>query len=564
MNMAGETWSFGRFRLDGATQRLLLDGTELPLKPKAFDLLSLLIAHNGRVVSKEQILETLWSGRFVEESILTQNVYEVRRALAQGGGDRYVQNVPKRGYRFVADATRESRQEELSIAVLPFRTLGSAAECDHIGLGLAEVMISALTQLDRFTVRSVAAVVRQEARDRDPLAAARALRARYVIDGSMQLAGGRIRVIIQLVDADAATVIWSDRFDGALLEIFELQDVISARVAGAVGVEVAPQQKALRRQRGSENSEAYQLYMQGRYNWSKATPQSLWRALEFFQRATEIDHRFPLAWVGISDAYTSLDWYGVLSTRESNPHAIRAATRALELDETLAEAHASYARALQYAWEWRAAEEEYRIAIAIHPELATSRQWYATFLAFTMRFEEALAQIQRARSLDPADPSIAAQVGLVLLCARRFEEAADALDEALALDADNVEARFYAGMVEELRGNFNEAIAIYSTLPESNHDFRAVLAHAYGMAGKLPEARAIIAELTASGGEYVPPFWVALAQLGAGEHDAAARSLLAAYDDPDDSLLAVKAFALFDPIRDREEFREVLRRMKLA
>lgn len=556
---------FGRFRLERATQRLLFDGSPRPLKPKAFDLLLLLVENNGRVLSKEEVLATLWPGRYVEEAILTQNVYEVRRALATADGERFIENVPRRGYRFVADVSQESTAApDPTLAVLPFRCLDRASE--HVAFGVTEALAGALAAIRRVTVRPATAAMRHLTADRDPFALAQELRARYVVDGSVQTSGERVRVAVTLLDAPVQTIVWGDRFDGDLSHVFELQDAIAESVVAAVGLELAPPEQKLLRKRSTENALAYEQYMKGRYGLSRATPDGLWRALDFFREAVSRDPSFPLAWVGISDTYTALDWYGVLSTKESNPHAITAARRALELEDTLAEAHASLARALQYAWEWEAAEREYRIAIALNSELATARQWYAMFLAFSSRFDEALAQMRRARAIDPADPAIAAQLGLVLVCARRYDEAAAELQSALSVDVHNTEARFSLGIVEVLRGNVQRAIEIYRALPQENPDFRAALAHALGVAGETEAARLIIhdLELASEATSYIPPFWLAVAQIGLGALDAALASLSRACDDPDDSLLAVKVFAIFDPIRHRPEFETVLRRMRLA
>lgn len=557
--MQDVTYEFGPFRIDAASHRLQRDGELIPLKPKAFDLLALLVENSGRVMSKDELMRALWPDSIVEEASLTQNVYEVRRALSTGTETTFVETVPKRGYRFVA-RVRISSAAKTSIAVLPFRP--PAGSAGPLEIGVAETIANALTRLRTVSVRATATTSRYAGSVREPLAIGRELGVALVVDGSIQTAGERVRITAQMLDVVRGTTIWGEQFDGAMTEIFALQDAIAARVAKAAGAG-SLSDEALRRH-PTESTEAYQLYMRGRYSWNKATPEGLAKSIELFRAAIDVDPRYALAWVGIADAYTSLDWYGVLSTRESNPHAMAAATRALDLDDSLAEAHASLGMARQYAWDWRGAESAYRTSIALRPDYAPARQWYGVFLAFMGRFEEAMSEMRVAQLLDPASLSIAAQTGLVLFAARRFDDARELLLQALRFDPESLEARFYLGITEELRGNTNEAIRIYEALPASNPDFRACLAHALATSGDAPSARAIVLDLESRReGQYVPPFWLALAWLGLNDHDSALSALERACDDPDDSLLAVNVFPLLDPIRSHPRFHEVLRRMQL-
>lgn len=444
------TYEFGPFRVEAANHQLLRDGVVVPLKPKAFDTLLVLIENRGRVIPKEELIRLLWPDSVVEEASLTQNIYEVRKALR--GSDRsYVENVPRRGYRFAGELT------------------------------------------------------------------------------TMPQPSGR-------------------------------------RLGGSAGneYELAERDQRLLTRRTTESTEAYQLYLKGRYNWNKATPEGLWRAIDFFRAAIAIDPRYALAYVGIADAYTSLDWYGVLSTRESNPHALAAASKALEIDDGLAEAHASMAMARQYGWDWTAAENEYRKAITLNPDYAQAWQWYGVFLSFVGRFSEAVQHVRRAQELDPVSLSIGSQVGLVLLFARRYAEAEVQLQQVLEVDSGSIEARFMLAITLELQGRSAEAITIYRALPAGNPDFRAMLAHACSAAGDVEQARAILAGLRpAEGDRHLALFWLAVAYLGLGDEDQALLCLERACDDPDDSLLALNVFAMLDPLRGHPRFRRILRRMHL-
>jgi DNA-binding winged helix-turn-helix (wHTH) protein/tetratricopeptide (TPR) repeat protein len=553
---------FGPFRLDAANHVLLRDGRPVPLKPKAFDTLLLLVENGGRVVSKQDLLERLWPDTIVEEASLTQNVYEVRKAL--GAEHDYIENVPKRGYRFTADVRPAAVAPATSIAVLPLRSLGNTGGDEHLELGIADALITVLTNLRRLVVRPTSAVVRYAGGPQDALAAGRELNVRVVVDGTVQTSDDRVRVTVRLLEVASGAALWAGKFDEKMTDIFTVQDSIAERVAAAIGPELGERERGAVTRHYTESGEAYQLYLKGRYNWNKVTQEGLRKALDFFRAAIAVDPRYALAWVGIADAYTSLDWYGVLSTRESNPQAMAAARRAIEIDDTLAEAHASLAMARQYAWDWTGAEEEYRTALALNPNYAPAQQWYGVFLAFMGRFDEALAHIRRAGELDPVSLSIASQIGLVLLIARRYAEADEELRKALEVDAASVEARFYVGMLRTLQGRYAEAIEILRDLPPENPDFRAMLATAWGLSGSRDEASAIIDELSASKDGYVPPLWLAIAYLGLGDSEQVLTCLERACDDPDDSLLAVGVFPMFDPVREHPRFRAVLGRMGLT
>lgn len=562
MTSNAQTYAFGPYRLDAAGRQLLRNGVSVPLKPKAFDLLMVLVAHRGRLLSKDDLLRLVWPGTAVEESSLTQNVYELRRALASDS-QCAIENVPRRGYRFVGDVTVVGGplRPRMTVAVLPFRCSGADA---MVGFGIVDALITVLTNVRGLIVRPLSAVSRYDAPARDTLTAARELGVALAVDGTLQIAGERARVTITILDAASGEVRWARKFDGASSDIFALQDDLAENLAGAIAPELEDEEHDVLTKRYTRSTEAYQLYRKGRHHWNRITADDLWKAIEFFRAAIAIDPRYALAWVGIADAYTSLDWYGVLSTRESNPHALAAAEAALAIDDTLAEGHASLAMARQYAWDWEGAESEYRTALALNPNYAQGRQGYGVFLAFMGRFDEALRQIRRALELDPVSLSIGSQVALVLMCGRRYDEAADQVQQVLDLDASSVEARFYLAMIRLLQGDFATTIAICRDLPQDNPDFRAVLAHALARANEADDARAIIRDLNTAANGYVPPFWLAIAHLGLDEHDRALTCLERACDDPDDSLLGVKVFPIFDPIRNDPRFAAVLRRMRLA
>jgi tetratricopeptide (TPR) repeat protein len=219
--------------------------------------------------------------------------------------------------------------------------------------------------------------------------------------------------------------------------------------------------------------------------------------------------------------------------------------------------------ARQCSWDWSGAEKEYRRALALNPDCVSARQWYGVFLAFRGRYDEALNQIHRARELDPVSLSIGSQAGLVLLFARRYAEAATHLLQVLELDASNVEAKFYLAIVRILEGRPIEGAALCEDLPTDNPDFQAMLAYAYATSGRERDAKAIVEALEAMTERYVPPFWLAVAHLGLEDHDRALEALDEAWGNPDDSIVGINVFPMFDPLRDDVRFGRILRKIGL-
>jgi DNA-binding winged helix-turn-helix (wHTH) protein/Tfp pilus assembly protein PilF len=558
-------FDFGPFRLDAANHELLREGRPVTLKPKALDLLRYLVENSGRVLSRDELLTKVWNGAVIEDASLSQNVYELRKVLGdQAGASRYIQNVPKRGYRFVADVQRRGPSPRRTLAILPFRLFWSSADHAHLGIGVADTLVTILTNLREILVRPITAVAGYVGTSPDPWVAGRALDVSMLLDGLIQVDGKHLRCTTRLVDVTSGGVIWAARFDENVSGIFTMQDAIAQRIADAIAPELDGRERQALTKRYTRSAAAYELFLNGRYNWSRATEESLWRAIGFFRSAIAEDPEYALAYVGIADAYTSLDWYGALSTRESNPQAIAAAEKAIALDDELAEAHASLAMARQYAWQWDGVEPEYRVAIALNPNYAPARQWYGTFLSFMGRFDEALESIRQAEALDPLSSTIGAQVALVQFFARDFRAGIAQVRKVLEADPSSVEANFYLAMLLEFNGQFEEAIQVYRLLPVNNPDFRAAMAHACGAAGQHDAAQKAVRDLLewpATG--YVPPFWLAVAMLGVGDVDGALTQLERAVQDPDDSLLALKVTPHFDPLRENARYQAVLARMKM-
>jgi len=560
---------------------LLRGGAAVPLKPKVIDTLVLLIEGRGRVLRKEELMRALWPHTFVEESNLTQNIYTLRKVLGQDcrEGVRYIETIPKRGYRFVADVkelrdfsrrTAGSGPEGPaidSLAVLPFKPLLAGERDEPLELGIADALITTLAYSSGIPVRPISAVRAYGDPAHDPVSAGRQLGVAAVLDGNIQRSGEQIRVSARLMRSSDGATLWADRYTERMTDIFGLQDAIAERIAAALEWKLDSGQRARLTKRYTESVKAYQAYLNGRYNWSKATPEGLWKAIDFFKRAIAADANYALAYVGLADAYSSLDWYGVLSARESNPQALAAAQKALAIDGDLAEAHASLAVARQNRWDWAGAESAYRRAIELSPTHAEIHQRYGTYLCFMGRLEEGRAHLQRAHELDPVSPAIGAELALSLYLAGLYDEAIAQCKRTLEVEPAFDEARVYLGLSYVQAGNPKAAIAEYQRMTPAaadTPDCKAMLAHAHALAGNEGKARAILAELLQlSRSHYVPPFWLAMVYLGLDDHPEALTCLERACEDPDDSLVGIKVVPFLDPIRLEPRFIDVLRKMAL-
>ena len=309
--MSKRLYSFGPFQLDTAEQILLRDGQPLPLKPKVFDLLVVLVENSGHVVCKDELMKQVWADSFVEEGNLAVSICEIRKALGGGAnGHTYIATVPRRGYRFVASVTEASQQRpdlavapssapsvsdayggasKGAIAVLPFHSIG-ASGTEYLGLGMADALITKLSTLRRVTVRPTSSI-RKYYGSQDPVMAGKELSVEWVLDGSVRRSGKRIRVTVQLVNVGDGGLVWAERFDEKFTDIFAVEDSISEQVAKALGPKLTGEEKRLLGKRYTENAEAYEAYLKGRFFLDKRTTEGCKKGIEYFEKESQAIRR---------------------------------------------------------------------------------------------------------------------------------------------------------------------------------------------------------------------------------------------------------------------------------
>lgn len=566
------------------------NGEPVALAPKVLDTLLALVESSGRLLPKDELISGLWPDTFVEEATLARNISDLRRALGESSGEaRYIETVPKSGYRFVAEVRqvepkdsvtiieRHTRsrvvvQEELdaevrSIAVLPFKPLGANEGDEHLGLGLADALITRLSNIRQIAVRPTSAVMKYAGTGHDPAAAGRHLKVEAVLDGAIQRSGERVRVTVQLVSTSEETPLWAGKFDEMFTDIFAVEDSISEQVAHALTLRLTGEERKLLGKRYTENSEAYELYLKGRYYWNKRTADGLERSIECFRNAISIDSRYALAHAGLADTYTLLGDVGFTSIppKEAFSKAKKSAIKALEIDDTLAEARASLGHIHMHCYEWAEARRELQRAIELNPNYAHAQQLHAFYLAFNGRIEEAGSEMRRALRLDPLSLPINTDVGAIHYFAREYRRAIDQYRKTVELDSNFDRAHFWLAAAYEQEQMYDEAIAEYTIVIElsgGSLEARASLGHAYARAGRGDEALLIFEGLNQeSSSRYVSPYDLAIINLGLGESEAAIKWLDRACDEHAGWMIYLTVDPRLDAIRSDARFKALLRRV---
>jgi len=455
-----------------------------------------------------------------------------------------------------------------SVAVLPFVNVSADPNTEYLSDGIAESLINNLSQLPNLRVMARSTVFRYKGKDTDPQKVGHDLGVRAVLAGRLLQRGDTLVVQTELVDVDKGSQLWGAQYNRKLADVLAVQEDISREIYDKLRLRLTGEEKTRLAKRPTENIEAYQLYLKGRYYWNKRTGEGFRRAIEYFSEATEKDPNYALAHAGLADSYILLGEYGLLPTKEAYAKAREATARALELDDTLGEAHNALATVKEdYDWDWPGAEREFRRAIELNPGYATAHQWYGEFLSFRGRHEEALAEIKRAQQLDPLSLIINNVYGEVLLRAGRNDLAIEQLRKTLEIDPNFALAHLSLGTASLRKGAFAEAIAEYQRATTLSPDitwYKGLLGHAYARAGKSAEARKLLSELKEqSKRRYVPWGDLATIYAGLGEKDRAFACLEKAYERRDARLVEAKVYPLFDPLRSDPRFADLLRRIGL-
>ena len=455
-----------------------------------------------------------------------------------------------------------------SLAILPLVNGGDDPDTDYLSDGITESIINNLAQLPRLRVMARSTVFRYKGQEVDPREVGRDLGVRAVLTGRVFTRGNRLVVKAELVDTNDGAHLWGEQYNRTLSDIFAIEEEISREISEKLRLKLSGEQKRRLAKRHTDKTAAYQLYLKGRYYWNKRTEDGLKKGIDHFQQAIAVDPNYALAYAGLADSYNLLASYSALPPSEAFKVAKQAATRALELDPMLAEAHVSLAGTKAwYDWDYTGAEEGYKRAIELNPSYATAYQWYALDLAGMGRLDEALRMMERAQELDPLSLIINLNVARVLYFARDYDRAIEQCLKAIEMYPNFALALRRLGQAYSQQHRYEEAIeAFLKAIANSDNDSEtmAALGHTYAVSDRPVEAQRMLDELIEMSRRiYVSPYSIARIHTGMGNTEQALEWLEKACEQRHGILAYLKVEPVFDPLRRETRFADLLRKMGL-
>ena len=631
---------FGIFEADLRTGELRKRGARIRLQEQPFQVLAVLLARPGELVTRDELQGRLWTAdTFVDfDHGLNKAINKIREALGDSAeSPRFVETVARRGYRFIADVavvdlepappdthapstgggpvtTNDREPPEVaeqttapkgrswqrtltitgcglalasvilvgwllqsrgqsptirSVAVLPLENLSGDASQEYFADGMTDQLIATLGQISALRVISRTSVMGYKGARKPLPQIARELNVDAVIEGSIMRSGGRVRITAQLIDAAIDKHLWAQSYDGDVRDTLALQSRVARAIAEEIRVNVQPKEQAALKSVKAVNPDAYEAYLKGRYFWNKRTADGLNKAKEFFDEAVAKAPDYALAYSGLADTYALLgDWqWGVMASREALPAAKAAAIKALELDDTLGEAHTSLGFALSgFDWDWASAEKEFRRAIELNPGYATAHHWYAWHLSLLGRDREALAEMRKAQNLDPLSLIINADLAELLLIAHMPDESVQQSRKTIQMDASFALAHNQLGQAYLQKGMNDEAIVELRQAVQSSGGSvtcAANLARAYAVSGRRNEAVQLLSDLkTRSSPSYSNGSEIATIYAALGDSDQAMAWLEKGYQERFNPGVLLRPG--FDPLRSDPRFQALVRRVGLS
>ncbi|HSB09455.1 MAG TPA: winged helix-turn-helix domain-containing protein [Blastocatellia bacterium] len=624
--MAG-TFRIGDRVVEPQLNSITARGNTIRVEPKMMQVLVCLAQHASEVVSKEHLIRTVWTDTFVSDDVLTRSISELRRVFGDDSKDpRFIQTIPKSGYRLIAPVYFEHTKQKMassdivgsgvipvvsprlgspntrvlvacfalvvmtalafflwrrktseapdggkpmtSIAVLPFKSVGPDIGDAALGLEMADTLITRLSGTKQLVVRPLGAVRKYSDKNQDPILAGRELLVELVLDASTQMEGDRVRVTVRLLKVADGSALWAEPYDEKFEDIFAVQDSVTEKVARALALNLTEAERKLLTKRHMENTDAYRLYLMGRYFENKGTEEGYNKGIQYFNQALQIDPRNALACSGLADTYNRAAQDSILSPNEGFLKAKEFALKALEIDTSLAEAHHSLGCVKWiFEYDWRGTETEYKRGLELDPYYQPNRVCYAEYLSGLGRHDEAFAQMRSAPEPDPTDVFCNLAVGELFYFARQYSRAIEQLQNTLDMEPNRASAHFYLGLAYEQTGMYEKAI---SELQKANALIQrasasaAALGHAYAVSGNKRKARELIDDLRERAKRrYVAPHLIATIYAGLGEKERAFEWLEREFDDRSGGFTHIKVDPRFDPLRSDPRFGDLLVRAGL-
>lgn len=477
-------------------------------------------------------------------------------------------NAAQQSHLRASSRRTRSRKARNSLAILPLTNASNDASMEYLSDGITESIIDNLSQLPGLRVMARSTVFSYKGKEINPQEAGRELGVRAVLTGRVLQLNERLIIKTELVDVADGWQLWGEKYDRTHSDIFAVQEEIANEIAEALRLKLSGAQMKRLGKRHTENSKAYQMYLKGRYFWNKRTEEGLKKSIEYFELAILSDADYALAHAGLADCYNVLGFYSALPPSEAFSKAKLAAIKALEIENTLAEAYASLAYALShYDWEWAAAEQKYQRALELNPNYATAHQWYGWYFALLGRFPEGISEMKQAQERDPLSLVINSAMGWVFYLARDYDQAVGQYRKTLEMDPNFYLAHLWLGRAYEQKGEYAEAISelqkakMLADTPET----LSALGHVYAISSRRGDAIKILNELTElTRRRYVSPYFMATVYAGLDDKDQAFLWLERACEERSFGLVYLKVDPILDVLRADSRFTELLRRIGLT
>lgn len=622
----GQFYEFGEFRLDAENPSLWLDGELVSLPPKALELLALLVRRGGEIVSREELLETVWKETFVEEANINYTVSLLRKALDGSDKNAFIQTVPKRGYRFVAEVREISQNGKSEIAppatslsvnppknpvrwhfigivllgvvlltsfaawwkvtdrdifsgipvsernirtvaVLPLKTLNEEEKSKALALGLTDLLISRLGSLNRFSVRPLSSVSGYTESDRDPLKFGEELKVDSVLEGTLQAVDDRLRVNLRLWDVRDGAQIWQDSFDSSEADFFDLQDAISNNVTESLVRQLKERDRELLTRRDTKNREAFDAYWRGRFYLEKRAPE---RAIPEFERAFALDPGYAQAYSGLADAYSMMANINTGADAELYRKSAEFADRALQLQPDLSEAHLSLAR-VKYLldWDWQATETLMKRSLESNPNNAEARLLYAFFLSGLGRNAEALAELERVKEINPRAPYTSTRYFAILEKTGKLDEALEVAETFLQIGGEKQIGERSRASIFLLKGDYPRVIELgaelFPDLQKANFAWASMLATAFYKTGEAEKSAQMLKRLEQLAEKDTKAlFFLAMNYSELGRTDESIAALRRCLKVREERLKFMKNEPRLANVESDSRFQDILREIKLA
>jgi TolB-like protein len=577
---------FESFELDLRAEELRKRGVKLRLRGQPLKILATLLTRAGDLVTREELRAEIWpADTFVDFDHSLHNAIARLRVVLGDSAEkpRFIETIPRRGYRFIGRLETAQPEDAIipiaenrtidvrnirAIAVLPLEDLSGDTGHEYFGDSMTEAFINSLTKIKVLRVISRTSAMQYKGASKSLPQIARELNVDAVIEGSVLRSGERVRITVRLIHADSDQHLWAETYERDFLDILALQSEISRQVANEVRIILTPEENARLASVQQVNREAHEFYLKARYYWNKRSEESMKKALSYFHRAIDSDPTHAQGYAGLADCYHTLGYYNVLSPVEAYPKSKAAALRALELDPSLAEPHASLGVVNRdFEWNWAAAEAEFQRAIELNPGYVEAYHWRATLFGMLGWKERALEGKKLALTMDPLSVVIRTDLARMLYFFRDYDRSLQEFRAALDMDPNFASAHLWLGHVYEQKGLFDEALAELKEGLRLSGDSAFALAkmgHGYALAGLREDAHAVLNKLRAlSTQRHISPYDVAIIYAGLGEVDQAFSRLEAAYEQRSLWLGYLKVEPQMDILRSDSRFSSLLSRLGL-